>query len=82
MKDILTSRLLCWQKGELSSLSQEDRQDSSQKLFNSFLSVSQANSLQTLKLAKKGRYIDAMNTLRSQGCTSTSNTSAIDELKS
>ena len=77
----MTSRLLRWQKGELSSLWQEARQDSRQKLFNSSVSVSQANSCRALKLAKEGRYSDAMNALRSQGCASTSNTSAIKELK-
>ena len=64
------------------SLWQDATQDSRQKLFNSSVSVSQANSRRGLELAKEGRYSDAINALRSQGCASTSNTPAIKELKS
>ena len=81
IKNILSSRIHRWQQGDLLSLWQEARKDSKNNLSCSNASVAQANIHRSLKLAMKGRYSDAMNTLRSQGCASRDDPSVFTELK-
>ena len=74
-KTILNTRLLCWKEGDLCGLWQEAKAEARPRKV---LSVQRSNSIRALRLAKEGRYGDAMRSLSSQGCASHDNEDAIN----
>ena len=78
VKTILNTRLLRWKKGDLCGLWQEAKAEARPRKV---LSVQHSNSIQALRLAKEGRYGDAMRSLSSQGCASHDNEDALTDLQ-
>ena len=78
VKTILNTCLLRWKEGGLCGLWQEAKADARPRKV---LSVQHSNSIRALRLAKEGRYGDAMHSLSSQGCASHDNEDALTDLQ-
>ena len=83
MKSLLTSRLKQWQSGNFVSLWLDARSDaSSNRAGPAPADVRKSNARRSIKLAREGRYGDAIRSLLSQGCASHNDCHALYDLTS
>ena len=82
VKDLLSTRLRRWQQGDILSLWLEVRDElKSRPSMEQTSNVSRANARRSLRLAREGRFSNALRALSSHGCASHDNETAMQELK-
>ena len=84
IKSLFLSCIKQWQIGDMVSLWLEARNDASRFDNKSFTSVDVgiSNARRAIRLAREGRYIDAVRSLSSEGCADHNNSAAYEELLS
>ena len=81
VKQILSSRLQRWLDGDIMVLRLDVRAETnSNHVSVNASNISTANTRGSLRLASEGRYSNALQALRSQGCASHASSEALEEL--